>query len=331
MNNNFAKIWDTGSATIRTLDFTARMYTVFFYLIENMHFKNWVYTPQSKIAEDLHFDKADVNKIMKKFVQKRVCIPIPRSKSISRGYILNPELAFKGDAEEFQDCYGKFLNAERDYDEQLEKQNTVTEPPKSDTSTEKVIQTLREWLNKSFTEQHGIKRNDYIAVYPDKFREFLVEHGYSESVIKQLADEGILQKYKHQLTKPIKIAGKSTRMYCLQPKVLEKQTTHSGSATPKSATYFETESIKQLKLMLTQSQKYGDNKKNKVLEYLQQRMDKHNTVTCTLKQITDDTGIGKLTLINFFQWLEEHKVISRPKRGQIVVNKQYLQWVSSSG
>jgi predicted XRE-type DNA-binding protein len=76
---------------LRDADLTSSDYKVLFYLCEKMEFGgNKVLLKQKEIASNLHMDKGNVSKCIKKLCEKQFIVKIPS------GFMINPHLFYVG-------------------------------------------------------------------------------------------------------------------------------------------------------------------------------------------------------------------------------------------
>lgn len=299
---------------------------VLFFMVQNIEYKNLVYITQAEIAKQLKINKSNVSKALQRLIQLKVCLPLPKptnpTKKYHKGYVINPEFMFKGKPEEVQICNGIWNNAKQKHDD---KSST------SDKSSDKINSLKSLIITKFLNTKNCIIRSKYTAIYPDKLREFIAKHGYSDSDLKLLADSGFFLRDKNQITKSVKIDGKLVRMYCISiSSEVQKPKTGSENSEPVTQVFTpvtHSEAVKQLNKLLTQSEKYGGantnniNPKLFILSYLKECSTGNGVVNTTIQEIVDTTGVSKSTIIPFLRWLQQHKFILRPKSGVIVLTK----------
>lgn len=62
-----------------------------------------------------------------------------------------------------------------------------------------------------------------------------------------------------------------------------------------------------------------------VSNYLINSADANQTVYRTIKDMTADTGVSKMTIIPFLKFLETHNFIVKVKRGVIRIHPQFIK------
>lgn len=76
---------------LRDPDLTSSDYKILFYLCEKMEFNgNRVLLKQKEISDDLHMDKGNVSKCIRKLCEKQFVVRIPS------GFMINPHLFYVG-------------------------------------------------------------------------------------------------------------------------------------------------------------------------------------------------------------------------------------------
>lgn len=91
----------------------------------------------------------------------------------------------------------------------------------------------------------------------------------------------------------------------------------------------QTANFEELKHLLTRSQKYGESSKQKIMNYLLSLADHNQTVFKQIKDMVADLNISKMTIIPFLHFLENTNLISRPERGLIKLNPNFIQLINS--
>lgn len=76
---------------------------------------------------------------------------------------------------------------------------------------------------------------------------------------------------------------------------------------------------KHLKTVLQKSQEHGNNAKQKLLDYLNVNRDEQDEIHKTIDGIVVETGVSRMTVIKFLQYLVELGFICKPKNGVIQI------------
>ena len=87
--------FQAGLRYIAEMDLTGEQSRVLMYLLSKLDYDNYIRISQTEIADDLHMQKPNVSRAMKRLVERDIVITGPLA-GRSRTYRLNPRIAHRG-------------------------------------------------------------------------------------------------------------------------------------------------------------------------------------------------------------------------------------------